>query len=193
MKRKEDEREETGDAGPRMREVTLHSRLVFEGKVVNLRVDTVRIPSGREATREVVEHRGAVAMVPLLDDGRVVLVRQFRQAVGEVLLEIPAGTLNAGEEPDECARRELREEIRYEPAKLEEMFASYLAPGYSSEMLHVFLATELTPAEGETDEDETVEVEILPLDKAVEMIRTGEIKDAKTICGLLLARDWRKR
>lgn len=171
-------------------EVTLHSRRVFEGKVVSLRVDTVRIANGREATREVVEHPGAVAMVPFLPDGRVILVRQFRQATGRVLLEIPAGTLHPGEEPEECARRELREEIGYEPGRLERMFSSYLAPGYSSEMLHVFLAGELKPAEGSTDEDETVEAEVLPLQKAVDMIRTGEIKDAKTICGLLLGRDW---
>lgn len=176
-------------AGP-ITEVTLSSRRIFEGKVVSLRVDTVRTANGREATREVVEHRGAVAMVPLLPDGSVVLVRQFRQAAGEVLLEIPAGTLNVGEEAEECARRELREEIGYEPGRLERMFSSYLAPGYSSEMLHVFLATELKRAEGSTDEDETVEPEVLPLEEAVAMIRTGEINDAKTICGLLLARDW---
>jgi ADP-ribose pyrophosphatase len=171
------------------REITLHSRRVFEGKVVNLRVDTVRVANGREATREVVEHPGAVAMVPLLKDGSVVLVRQFRQPAGEVLLEIPAGTLQPGEEPEECARRELREEIGYEPGRLERMFSSYLAPGYSCEMLHVFLATELNPAEGNMDEDEMVKPEVLPLEDAVKMISTGEIKDAKTICGLLIVKE----
>jgi ADP-ribose pyrophosphatase len=182
-----------GGAGEVLREVTLQTRRIFEGKILNVRVDTVRTAKGGEATREVVEHRGAVAIVPLLEDGKVVLVRQFRQAVGEVLLEIPAGTLNRGENPEECARRELVEEIGYEPMRLEKMFSSYLAPGYSSELLHVFLATELRAAEGCTDEDETVVSEVMPLDEAVKMIRTGGIKDAKTICGLLLAADWGAR
>lgn len=170
-----------------LKEETINSELVFDGRLVKLRVDTVRLPDGRKATREIVVHRGAVAMVPLLNHDKVVMVRQYRQAAGEVLLEIPAGTSEPGEEPHECADRELQEETGYKAGKITEMFSSYLAPGYSSEMLHTFLAEDLTKVESRSDEDEFLEVVEIPLDDAVDLIRTGGIKDAKTICGLLMA------
>jgi len=171
----------------RLEEKTTESKRVYEGRIVNLRVDTVELPDGRHAVREVVEHRGAVAVVPLLDASRVVMVRQYRQPVGQVLLEIPAGTLDKGEDAEECARRELAEEVGYSAGRLTRMFSTYLSPGYSDEMLHTFLAEDLTPAHAETDEDELVEVLTADLDDAVKMIRTGEIRDAKTVCGLLMA------
>jgi len=168
-------------------EKTLESKRIFEGRLVNLRVDTVELPSGRTATREVVEHKGAVAIVPMLDHEKIVLVRQFRQPAGAVLLEIPAGTLDEGEDPAGCARRELVEEIGYFPGKLTEMFHSYLAPGYSTEMLHTFLAEDLRQVGQNNDVDEFIEVVPVSLRDAVEMVISGEIVDAKSICGILLA------
>lgn len=170
-----------------LREKTIESKCVFEGRVVNLRVDTVELPGGRRATREVVEHKGAVAIVPLIDEELVVMVRQYRQPTGEVLLEIPAGTLEPGEYPDDCAARELIEEVGYRARSLSRMFKSYLAPGYSSEMLHTYLATDLEKVTAAPDADENIEIVTYSLDDAVGMIGTGEIKDAKTICGLLMA------
>lgn len=171
----------------KLEEKTLESKRVFEGKLVNLRVDTVELPDGKTSTREVVEHRGAVAIVPMLDHEKIVLVRQFRQPAGAVLLEIPAGTLDKGEDPADCARRELAEEIGYFPEKLTEMFHSYLAPGYSTEMLHTFLAEDLRHAKEKRDADEFIEIVTVNLRDAVQMILDGEVVDAKSICGILLA------
>jgi len=168
-------------------EHTIESREVFSGKVVRLRVDTVRLPDGRQSTREIVVHRGAITAVPLKSDGTVILVRQFRQAAGEALLEIPAGTLEENERPEDCARRELQEEIGYRPQVLTLMFTSFLAPGYSSEKLYTYLAQELEPSSSPSDSDEFLEVVETPLDQAVKLVGSGEIKDAKTICGLLMA------
>lgn len=170
-----------------LREKTLSTNRIYDGKIVSLRVDTVELPDGRISQREVVEHKGAVAIVPLLDHDTLVVIRQFRQPAGEVLIEIPAGTLGNNEDPDDCARRELAEEIGYEPGTLTKMFKSYLAPGYSSEMLHTYLATDLRPCPTGRDEDEFMEIVQIGLDEAVDLIRSGEIKDAKTICGVLMA------
>ena len=168
-------------------EKTLETKRIFEGKIVNLRVDKVELPDGRSATREVVEHRGAVAVVPMLDSKRLVLVRQYRQPVGKILLEIPAGCLEKDESPEDCAKRELMEEIGYDPQKLTKMFHSHLSPGYSTEVLHTFLAEDLVKVPENRDMDEFLEVVTLDFRDAVEMIRGGEITDAKSICGILLA------
>ena len=167
-------------------EELLDSESVFEGRIIHLRVDTVRTPDGKVTTREVVEHRGAVAIVPLLDEHTVVLIRQFRQSAGRVLIEIPAGMLEPGESPDECARRELIEETGYAAGRMEKLFESYLAPGYSSELLHVYAARDLVPVGNSLDEDEFLEVFTLPLAEAPTAIRNGDVCDAKTLCGLLL-------
>jgi ADP-ribose pyrophosphatase len=171
-----------------LNEKTIESKRVYEGRVVNLRVDTVELPDGRLSTREIVEHTGAVAIVPLLGEKQVVMVKQFRQAAGQVLTEIPAGTIEAGESPEDCAARELIEETGYKAAKLTRMFSTYLAPGYSEEMLHTFLAEDLSPAQLDHDEDEFVQVVMVDLEDAVDMITFGEVRDAKTVCGLLMAR-----
>ncbi len=170
-----------------LREETIESNEVFSGRLVKLRVDRVRLPNGRESTREVVVHRGAVAAVPLIDHDRIVLVRQFRQAAGETLLEIPAGTIDPGEDPGACVVRELEEEIGYHANRVTTMFRSYLAPGYSSEMLHTFLAEDLVKAKAQADADEFIEVVEVSMDEAVGKILSGEIKDAKSICGILMA------
>ena len=166
-------------------ETVTSSKRLFDGRIINLRVDTVMLPNGKMSQREIVEHRGAVAMVPLLDRDTVILVRQFRRAAMSSLLEIPAGTRDPEEDIELCARRELAEEINYQAGRMVKLFHSYQAPGYSTEVIHTFLALDLTPAEGHTDEDEFLEVVTLPLSEAIGKIRTGEIIDAKTISGLL--------
>ncbi|MCC6445121.1 MAG: NUDIX hydrolase [Armatimonadetes bacterium] len=168
-------------------EKVLQSERIYEGRVVSLRVDTVELPDGNRSSREIVEHRGAVAIVPILPDGKVVLVRQFRLAAGQSLLEIPAGTLDPGESPEACAARELEEEIGYRLGQLEKVSISFLAPGYSSELLHCYLATGLEPVPNRLDADEFLEPVPIPLDEAIAMIGRQEIKDAKTLYGLLLA------
>jgi ADP-ribose pyrophosphatase len=172
--------------GMELREELIESTEAFSGRLVKLRVDRVRLPDGKETTREVVVHRGAVAVVPLLDSDTIVMVRQFRQAAGEALLEIPAGTLDPNESPEVCAARELAEEIGYHPGNLALLFRSYLAPGYSTEMLHTFLAQDLSAAKAEHDADEFLEVVEVPMRDAIDLIRSGEIKDAKTICGVMM-------
>ncbi|UCH36706.1 MAG: NUDIX hydrolase [Armatimonadota bacterium] len=170
-----------------LREETVKSIRTFKGMLINVRVDRVRLADGGETRREVVEHPGAVAILPMLDDGRVILLRQFRQPAKEVLWEIPAGTLHQGEAPEDCARRELTEEIGREPERLEPLAQLYLSPGYSSELMHLFLARGLREAYGKADDDERVRPVTLDFDRVLDMIHSGEIKDAKTVCAVLLA------
>jgi len=172
-------------------EVLIESDKVFDGRLISVRKDTVKLPNGRTSTREVVVHPGAVAIVPMLEDGRVILVKQYRHAVRKILMEIPAGTLHPDETLEECALRELREEIGYSAGRLEKLTSVYLAPGYSTELIHLFLATDLQPAEGETDEDEFLKPVTLTLDEAIAQIADGEIQDAKTVTALLLV--WSKQ
>ena len=166
---------------------TIHSEYIYRGRVVTLRVDTVRMPDGKETKREVVEHHGAVAIVPRLDAETVLLIRQFRQAVGEVLLEIPAGTLEDGEDADACAVRELEEEIGYRAGTMRRMFSQYLAPGYSNEVLHAYFAEGLVQTQTNADEDEEIEVVPVKVSDIEPMILDGRIKDAKSIAALLVA------
>lgn len=169
-----------------LKEELIESQILYRGRVVTLRLDTVRLPSGRIARREIVEHHGAVAIVPLIDADTVLLIRQYRQAVGEELLEIPAGTLEPGESPDSCAHRELEEETGYRAGQMRPLFSQYLAPGYSQEVLHVYLAESLQPTHQQLDEDELTELVPTPLDHVADMILQGTIKDSKTIAGLLM-------
>ncbi|HEX5322424.1 MAG TPA: NUDIX hydrolase [Capsulimonadaceae bacterium] len=168
-------------------EKVVGSKRIFDGRIINLRVDTVQLPNGKTSTREIVEHRGAVAMVPMLDKETVILVRQEREPAGGPLLEIPAGTLDPDEEIEACAHRELAEEIQYKAGRMIKLCSFFTAPGYATEKIHAFLALDLTPCEGHGDEDEFLEIVHVPLAKAVEMIGTGEIEDAKSIAGLLYA------
>lgn len=171
---------------PGIDEQLISSNIAFEGRLLKVRIDAVRLPDGSEGTREVVQHPGAVAMVPLLGD-EVVLVRQWRQPIGRALLEIPAGTLIPGEAHEACADRELREEIGYAPGRLTKLAAVALAPGYSSEVLQIYLAEDLTPARAEQDADEFVRPERMPFREAVRRAGRGDFEDAKTVAGLLLA------
>lgn len=170
-----------------LREEIIESEIAFQGRLLTLRVDTVRLPDGHISTREVVVHPGAVAMVPLLDADHILLVRQWRNAAGRALLEIPAGTLHPGEDPKACAERELMEEVGYRPQLLTPLYATYLAPGYSSERLHVYLAEELVPEQLAQDEDERVEVVCLSWQEIDDLLLRGEFADSKTLAGLLLA------
>ncbi|MEA3459549.1 MAG: NUDIX hydrolase [Chloroflexota bacterium] len=172
-------------------EVTTSSRRVYEGRVVSLRVDTVRLDNGRTTEREIVEHRGAVAMVALDEDDNVLLVRQFRKPAERELLEIPAGTLEPGEGPLACAKRELREEVGCRAEHMEEVDTFYTSPGFCTERIHLYLATGLIPAPSPSEEDEAIEVVKVPLAEALATVKSGEIADAKTIIGLLTI--WAKR
>lgn len=166
---------------------TLERKSIFEGKILHVYVDKVRLPNGREAEREVVLHWGAVGMVALDHDGQVFLVKQYRHATGKNLVEIPAGKLDEGEDPLACARRELREEIGRDADEWVRLAAFYTSPGFSDEVLYLYLARGLREEKAEPDEDEFLEVMRLPLPEALAMISRGEIEDSKTICGLSLA------
>jgi len=170
-------------------EATLTSKRIYQGRVLNLRVDTVQLPSGRITSREIVEHKGAVAVVALDEADNVLLVEQFRKPVEMRLLEIPAGTREIGEEGTSCAHRELREETGYRAGKLEHLGSYYSSPGFLTEWMEVYLATDLAWEPLPSAPDEVMEVEKITLHEALELIRAGRICDAKSIIGLLLARD----
>lgn len=165
-------------------EKTLSTRRLHEGRIINLREDTIELPDGRTGKREIVEHKGAVCVVPILPDGRVIMVRQFRKACEEALLEIPAGSLEIGEDPADCAKRELCEETNQAAGKMTHLFSCFLAPGYSTELIHCYLAEDLSPQAGTPDEDEHLNVETYALDELLAMCDDGRIKDAKTLAAL---------
>lgn len=166
-------------------EHTLTSETLFEGRIVKLRRDTVRVPGGNTAVREVVEHPGGVAILPLDQDGSVIMVRQYRYPLEQMLLEIPAGKLEYGEDPLACAIRELEEEIGVTAGSLVYLGATYPSPGYCKEVLHLYLARELTFGACHPDEDEFLLPERIPLDKLVDMVLKDEIRDGKTVAAIL--------
>lgn|SRR5262245_7279583 len=159
---------------------------IYKGKVVTLNVDTVALPNGVTIDLEIVRHPGASAMVPLLEDGSVILIRQFRHAAGGFIYEIPAGKLHPGEDPLLCAARELEEEIGYRANSFDLLSSIFTAPGFTDEVIHIYRATGLTMAKQSLDRDEVLEVVEMPLHDAITMISTGSIRDAKTIIGLQL-------
>lgn len=169
---------------------TLTSKTVFQARVFDIREDEVRYPDGRQATFHILVHNGAVAMVPVDSDGRILFVRQFRQTAGKQILEIPAGTLEPGEDPESCAQRELREEVGRGANGMRKLGEFFLAPGYSTEHMHVFLATDLFEERLAGDADEFLSVEAYTLGDALGLVNAGEIEDAKTITGLFLARSY---
>ncbi|MDR7556443.1 MAG: NUDIX hydrolase [Armatimonadota bacterium] len=169
-------------------EPTVASRLVFRGRVVAVRVDDVRLGSGRVVVREVVEHPGATAVVPVTGDGHVLMVRQYRKAVEAFLLEIPAGTLEPGESPDQCAQRELAEEVGMRAGRLTPLATYFPSPGVLTEAITVYLAEDLHPHVLAADPgEEGLEVERVPLDRVPALIASGGIRDGKSLVGLLLA------
>jgi len=168
-------------------ETILATRRIYDGRVVSLRVDDVRTPGGLETRREIVEHHGAVALIPIDDAGRVLLVRQYRHAAGRVMIEVPAGTLEPGEDPAACAARELLEETGCTAARFDRIGGIHVSPGFCTEYIHLFRATGLVRGEARPEADEDIEIEAVPWDEAVRRVRDGEIQDAKTVAALLLA------
>jgi len=168
-------------------ETRIASERIYEGRILNLRRDRVRLPNGREAGREVVEHSGAVAIIALDDDQHIYLVRQYRYPINQVTLEIPAGKLDAGEEPAACARRELAEEVGLAAARWQPLLTFYSTPGFSDEIMHLFLATGLQPHREKADDDEFIEIVRIPLTEAATMALRGGIQDAKSIAGIMAA------
>jgi len=166
-------------------EKMLASQQIYQGRAVNLRVDTVEKASGIKTTREVVEHSDCVAVVALDEQGNILLVRQFRHAVDKPLLEIPAGGIDPGENPMDAVRRELQEEIGYFPRKIEKLGGFYSIPGYGTEYLHCFVASDLVPARLVAEDTDEIELVRVSSDKIPRLIASGEICDAKSIAALL--------
>lgn len=171
-----------------LRERKVDGKRVYDGKILALEVDEVELPSGRRAAREVVRHAGAAVMLPLMSDGRIALVRQHRYPTGEVLLELPAGKLDRGEDPEACARREIEEETGLRAERVVGLGAFYAAPGYTDELLHAFLViASQAKVDAHPDPDEVIEVVPLTLGELRRRMLAGEIRDAKTLATLALA------
>ena len=166
---------------------TIQSETKYHGKAFSVRQDQVRMPHGGTSNLDIVEHVGAVTIFPIDEDGNVWFVRQYRHATGEELLELPAGTLDEGESPLACARREIQEEIDLAAGELQMIGEFFLAPGYSTEYMYVYLATDLTSSSLPGDEDEFLSVERIHISKVLEMVWENNFQDAKTLAGLMLA------
>ncbi len=168
-------------------ETTLESASLYQGKILSLRRDRVRLPSGRLTIREVVEHSDSVCMVPLDEAGNVVLVRQYRTPTESALLEVPAGGIEDGEVSEQAVLRELQEEIGYTAGSLRLLSGFWLAPGWCDEFMYAYLATDLIPSRMDPDDDEIIETVRVPLNETLGLIEQGAIQDAKSIASLLLA------
>jgi ADP-ribose pyrophosphatase len=177
-------------------DVRLHSERIWSGRIFNFDVDRIRYPNGNEADFAIVRHPGASAVIPYLsdpagDDPQILLLRQYRYAAGGYLYEVPAGRLDEGESPLECARRELREETGCTATSVEELCEMYMTPGYTDEKIHFFIATGITTGEAEREADEFAETVVLSLSRALAMVQQGEIVDAKTAVALLFSAGFR--
>jgi ADP-ribose pyrophosphatase len=167
----------------RLEEKTIRSEKLFSGKVISLYLEDVELPNGKEAKREIIKHPGAVAILAITDENKIVMVEQFRKALDRTIVEIPAGKLEKGEEPAACARRELEEETGYECGSLELLNSFYTSPGFSDEIVHVYFARGLVKKENSAplDEDEFIDLEELTLEEAIRYIKDQKIFDAKTV------------
>lgn len=168
----------------------INSESIFEGRAFHIRRDTVSLPDGRTTRLEIVEHIGSAVIVPVDAQGNMYFVRQYRHAARLDMLELPAGTLEVGEDPLVCAQREVREETGMAAGQIMEIGGFYLAPGYSTEFMRVYLATELSHDPLEADADEFLSVEKIPVAEALKMAETGKLPDAKSLAALLLARSY---
>ena len=175
-----------------MVEKTLSSQIIYEGRAVKLRVDTVEMPGGRKTTREIVEHGECVAVVAIDAESNVILVSQFRKPVEKELLEIPAGGIDPGEDPVTTVRRELREEIGYLPGKVDRLGGFYSTPGYCTEYLYLYLATDLVPSQLHAEDTENIRLVRVPVSQIPTLITSGTICDAKSIAGLLTFLEYQK-
>jgi ADP-ribose pyrophosphatase len=165
----------------------LNSKQVYDGKLLKVYSDEVELPNGNQSTREIIRHPGAVAIVPILNDGRIAMVRQYRYPIDDTLLEIPAGKLDPGEKPEACALRELSEETGYVAHTLKKLTAILTTPGFTDEVIHIYLAKDLEMTTQHTDEDEFINLELYTKEALRVMIDNGSLSDAKTLVGLLLA------
>ena len=168
-------------------EINLDSKTVFNGRLFKVTVDKVKLSHEREVTREVVHHRGAVGIIPFTQN-KIVLVRQYRYPIKKVLFEIPAGTLEKNEEPIVCAKRELSEETGYRADSFKYLGDIFIAPGYCTEKISLYFAEALEKGQQRSEEDEDIKVELFDLKEVIEKIHCGDIRDAKTICGIYLAK-----
>lgn len=166
---------------------TLQSQPIYKGKVFTVRQDAVEMPSGKIAHLDIVQHNGAVVILPLDDEDQIWFIHQYRYAAGEVILELPAGTLEEGEDGESSAHREIREEIGMAARTLIHLGDFYIAPGYTTEYLYIYLARDLYPAPLPMDEDELITIEKIPIQQAYQLAHQGKIRDAKTLATLLLA------
>jgi len=173
-------------------EKTLSSQLIYEGRAVKLRVDTVKMASGRETTREIVEHSDCVAIIAVDANDNVLLVNQFRKSVEKELLEIPAGGIEPGEDPVTTVRREMQEETGYLPQKVERLGGFYSTPGYCTEYLYLYLATDLIPNQLYAEDTENIRLVRVPISQIPSLITSGSICDAKSIAGLLTFLEYQK-
>jgi len=165
-------------------EKTVASKLLHKGRNFSFKTDTVQLKNGKQTTRDIVEHPGAVAIIPIQGE-EIALIQQYRYAAGKTLLEIPAGTLEPGEDPLACAVRELREETGYAASNWDKLLSCYMAPGYSSEVIHFYVAEGLNQIGGTPEEDEDIEVVLKGFNETLVMIEENTIEDAKTIIGIL--------
>ncbi len=168
------------------REKTLSSEYIYKGKIINLRKDCVEIVSGKTSFREIVEHNGGVGLAVLTEKGRLVLVRQFRKALERDILEIPAGKIEKGEDPIVAAIRELKEETGYTAKNMENIGRIYPSVGYTTELIYLYLCTDLTPGETDFDESEAIDIEEYDLEELYKMALSGKIEDGKTLAAILL-------
>lgn len=168
-----------------MEEIKIDSRPIHDGRILNVREDTVRLPDGSTALREVVEHNGGSCVAALTADHRLLLVRQYRYGAGKVLWELPAGKLEKGEDPLVCATRELTEETGYTAGQITSLGLLHPTPAYCQEIIYMYYATDLTATQQRLDEGEFLEVESVAFDKAVQMVMNGDITDAKTVIAIL--------
>ena len=167
-------------------EETLSSQIIYEGRILKLRLDEVTLPEGKRTKREVVEHSDAIAVVALDGDNNILLVKQFRKPVGGELLEVPAGCVDPGEEPVATVSREMREETGYRPNNIKKLGGFYTSPGFCTEYIHVYLATDLVADSLHAEDSDGIELVRVPLEKVEGLIDSGALCDAKSIAGLLL-------
>jgi ADP-ribose pyrophosphatase len=167
---------------------TTKEQEIYRGRAFTVRQDTVRLPNGRETDLDIVVHVGSVVILPVDEQGRIIFVRQYRHAAGMDILELPAGTLNEGEPPLDCAKRELREETCMAAGNIVDLGAFFLAPGYSSEFMHVYYADGLYFSPLDADADEFLSIEAIPIHQALSMGETGRLPDAKSLAAMLMAR-----
>jgi ADP-ribose pyrophosphatase len=160
---------------------------IYKGRVVDFNLEEAHLPNGKTVNLEMVRHPGASAVVPVQDDGRMVLIRQYRHAAGGMIYEIPAGRLDHGEDPLDCAKRELAEEAGLQATRWEKLGMIFTTPGFTDEKIHLFLARGFSSIPQALEHDEVIEVAVRPMDEVIAMIRRGEINDGKTICALTLA------